>query len=168
MSDSPARGIEVAGQRQPLAQRHHVGMAHPEPTRSNFGTSGQPPRATIPSKARIACSVCCTVAGDSVGSDAFGIWMVREPESKPWPKSRVEILIDQRLQGGILRKRPRRQQSAAGESGRARELAQHGAAVETIAFIKSPNPTSGRPGHKSVAAPVRQVPMLYQATCSSG
>ena len=28
-----------------------------------------------------------TVAGDSVGSDAFGIWMVREPESNPCPKS---------------------------------------------------------------------------------
>src|SRR4051794_20184031 len=39
------------------------------------------------SNCAIACSVCCTVAGDNVGSDAFGIWMVREPESKPWPKS---------------------------------------------------------------------------------
>src|SRR5205823_14680467 len=35
----------------------------------------------------IACSVVCTVPGESVGSDAVGILMVREAESKPWPNS---------------------------------------------------------------------------------
>ncbi len=36
----------------------------------------------------IAFSVVCAVDGSSVGNDAFGMWMVREAESKPWPKSR--------------------------------------------------------------------------------
>ncbi len=64
-----------------------AGWRLPSRSRSAFATSGQPPLATMPSKCAIACSVCCTVAGDSVGSDTFGIWMVREPESNPWPKS---------------------------------------------------------------------------------
>ena len=42
------------------------------------------------------------VSGASVGSDAFGIRMVRDVESKPWPKSELLVLLDQRTQQRIL------------------------------------------------------------------
>ena len=88
MSDTPALASRSPDTDQPLAQRDHARMAAAEP--QAVGLRHLRPAAARhdrPRTARIACSVCCTVAGDSVGSDAFGIWMVREPESKPWPKS---------------------------------------------------------------------------------
>ena len=57
----------------------------PTRRRSTGGTSGQPPRATMPSYCAIACSVVCAVAGDNVGSEALGICLVRDAESKPCP-----------------------------------------------------------------------------------
>ena len=96
-----------------------LGCRLPSRSRSAGGTVGQPPRATIASYRAIACSVCCTVAGDSVGSEAFGIRMVREAESKPWPNSLALVLLDQRLQRascGGARTRP----SVAGQGRRRR------------------------------------------------
>ena len=79
-------GLEIAGGDEALAQRHHPACRAPMRSRSFAGTAGQPPRATMASYWATACSVVCAVAGDSVGSDDFGIWMVREAASKPWPK----------------------------------------------------------------------------------
>ena len=61
----------------------------PSRSRSACATSGQPALATMPSDCPIACSVCSTVAGERVGSDAFGVGMVRGrdrtlPESLLW------------------------------------------------------------------------------------
>ena len=82
MSDMPA-----LASRSPVTVRRRrsaltPGWRLPSRMRSARGISGQPPRAMIASYSRIACSVCCTVAGDSVGSDACGIRIVREAESK--------------------------------------------------------------------------------------
>ena len=109
-------------------------------------TSGQPPLATMPSNCAIACSVCCTVAGDSVGSDAFGIWMVREPESKPWPKSLALVLVDQRFERRVLAERARSRDAAAGERGRL-QAAQDGAPAR-MAVVR-------RIGHCSPRSPHR-------------
>ena len=43
------------------------------------GTTGQPPRATMPSYVLTACSVIWAVDGDSIGAVALGIAIVREP-----------------------------------------------------------------------------------------
>ena len=87
MSDTPAWASRSPDTIRRWRSAVTAGWRPPSRRRSACATSGQPPLATMPSNCAIACSVCCTVAGDSVGSDAFGIWMVREPESKPWPKS---------------------------------------------------------------------------------
>ena len=94
-------GFEIAGDHQALAQRQHARMAVAEPQAVGLRHLGPAARATIPSNGAIACSVVSTVDGDSVGSDAFGMWMVREAESKFWPRSRRLVLVDQGLQRGV-------------------------------------------------------------------
>ena len=87
MSETPALGSRSPASVSRWRSATTLGLRAPSRRRSTFGTSGQPPRETMPSYCAIACAVCSAVAGESVGSDAFGIAMVREAESKPWPKS---------------------------------------------------------------------------------
>src|ERR1700731_192419 len=88
-----------------------AGWRTPSRRRSAPVTAGQPPRATIASYCGIACSVVCAVAGESVGSEAVGILMVREAEIG------VLILIDQRIEqlvvvDGVCRPRAGDQRAA--------------------------------------------------------
>ena len=79
-------GVEIARDRKPLAERHHRRMppaeAKPVALRDlRPAALGDDALELRRSPARCAE----TVAGDKVGSEVFGIWMVREPESKLWP-----------------------------------------------------------------------------------
>ncbi len=85
MSDMPALGSRSPPAIKRWRSGITAGLRWPSLRRSTLVTAGQPPRETMPSYCAIACPVCSTVCGDRVGSDAFGIWMVREAESKPWP-----------------------------------------------------------------------------------
>ena len=65
-----------------------LGWRLPSRSRSVGGTMGQPPRARILVYWPTASSVVFSVAGDSVGRLALGMWMVREALSKSRPISR--------------------------------------------------------------------------------
>ena len=79
-------GFEIAGDRQPRAQRRHrralgadLQAARPAALR------GQPPLATMASYCAIELCVVSAVEGDNVGSDFFGSLTLREALSKPLP-----------------------------------------------------------------------------------
>ena len=152
MSEPPALASRSPDDGEALAQRRSPPDGGCRAAGGRLcATSGQPPLATMPSNCAIACSVCCTVAGDNVGSDAFGIWMVREPESKPWPKSPALVLVDQRLERRVLAERARGREAAAGERGRL-QAAQDGAPAR-MAVVR-------RIGHCSPRSPHR-LPNLH-------
>src|SRR3569623_2602612 len=70
-----------------LRKDSSLGCRVPSRSRSTGVTLGQPPRARMPSYWPIACAVVSAVEADKVGSEAFGMWMVREALSKPSPSS---------------------------------------------------------------------------------
>ncbi len=81
-------GVEIARDGEPLAQRRSPpdgGCRAAAGRSSHLRPAALARRCSRTARSPARCAA--TVAGDSVGSDAFGIWMVREPESKPWPKS---------------------------------------------------------------------------------
>ena len=120
--------------------------------RAAAGRPSAPPASRrarrCPRNARSPARCARTVAGDSVGSDAFGIGMVREAESKPWPKSPRWVLLDQRLQQRRPGPNAARAPSALPPAAAARVArhAQHGAPIQ--------DRESGRLRHASPRIPV--------------